>query len=70
MSKIIIDNQTDLSDVDILTYIAQVMNIGLVSETHRGKQYCFQTRFHDGVHISVIRNAKSQRFMVWSFKAP
>ena len=42
MSKIIIDNQSDLSDRDALVAIKDVIDRGRISND--GKQYCYLTR--------------------------
>lgn len=43
--KLIIHNYTDLNDAEVLLFIINVINEGLVSETSKGKQYCFVTKF-------------------------
>lgn len=44
--KLIIHNYTDLEDYEALYYIQQVIQTGLISETSKGKQYCFATRIN------------------------
>ena len=45
-NKLIIHNYTDLEDYEALCYIQQVIQTGLISETSKGKQYCFATRIN------------------------
>ena len=55
MSKIIIHNQTELSDVDAIQHVLYVIGKGKVSETKRGKQYCFATVFTSGIVVTCNR---------------
>lgn len=41
MSKIIIKNETELSDAEALWLVLSVVKGGRVSKTVRGEQYCF-----------------------------
>ena len=43
MDKIIIENRTDRTMEEALVYVKHVLNGGRVSETSKGKQYCFVT---------------------------
>ena len=43
MSKIIIKNQTEISDIDVLTLIQRVIKNGRISNNN--KQYCYLTSF-------------------------
>ena len=54
MNKIIIDNQTDLSDLEAVTLVSRVIEQGRTSND--GKQYCYGTR------ISI----KSTEYMIWT----
>ena len=55
MSKLIIHNSTDLDDAEALEFIQEVVKEGKVSETFRGKQYCFATRLYRiGMKKSVM----------------
>jgi len=65
MNKFIIDNRTDLSDMDAIRAVQKVIAMGRIS--NNGKQYC---------HVSVVRlnnkeynvysllNKKSDRFVI------
>jgi hypothetical protein len=50
--RLIIENRTSLLDMDALLYAAKVVEQGRISETRNKKQYCFHTRFGDGIHAS------------------
>lgn len=67
ISKLIIHNQTDLSDLDVLLYIIKVVQGGLVSETRNGKQYCFATTFKDGYTVVASKN-KQNTHTFWVYK--
>lgn len=47
MSKIIIHNRANLSDLEALLYAEAVIRTGKCSETSKGKQYCFFTTFEN-----------------------
>ena len=61
-SKIIIENRTELSMIDILGYIAAVIELGRIS--NYGKQYCYATRFKKGIMVYTDLNKRSDRFIV------
>lgn len=53
MSKFIIYNNYDsIGDYEAVSFIRAVISEGKVSETSRGKQYCFATRFKNGVVVT------------------
>lgn len=53
MSKFIIYNNDDsIGDYEAVSFIRAVISEGKVSETSRGKQYCFVTRFKNGVVVT------------------
>jgi len=64
MNKLIIDNQSDLSDTDALRYVLRVVDEGRISETAGRAQYCFVTAWKDGVVVYAMLNKKSDRFIV------
>ena len=43
MNKLIIENKTDLPWLDVLAYVASVVNMGRISND--GKQYCYVSTF-------------------------
>jgi len=63
MGKLIIDNQTDLEMQRILDYVKNVIQAGRIS--NYGKQYCYLTKFADGINISAYLNPKSDRLVIW-----
>ena len=65
MRKLIIDNRTDLPDVDAIFFVREVMRMGRVSNDD--KQYCYATTFqnHAGrFDVVTDLNAKSDRFVI------
>jgi hypothetical protein len=64
MNKIIIENRTDMPMEDTLFFVKVAMRGGRVSETSKGKQYCFATVWPDGTAVYADRNKKSDKFIV------
>ncbi len=62
MSKIIIENRSDIDDIKAVEYVAQVIMGGRVS--NHGKQYCYFSIATDGIGIASYLNKKSDRFVV------
>lgn len=62
--KIIIHNYSDLSDYDMMLYIASVIGKGKISQTSQGEQYCFVTTFKKGITISSGRKNNTYTFFV------
>lgn len=62
--KIIIHNYSDLSDYDIMLYIASVISQRKISKTSQGEQYCFVTIFKHGITISSERRNNTYTFFV------
>lgn len=64
-SKIIIHNYNEeLSDTDVLARVYKVMQEGLISETRKGKQYCFITRFNDGNVVGCNKTKTGYSFKI------
>lgn len=64
-SRIIINNNTDLSDENVLRYVKDVVSQGKISDTKRGKQYCFCTTYKMGAGKLIIlatKRGKSDSF--------
>lgn len=57
-NKLIIRNYTELSDIEVLSYVISVVKEGRVSETSKGPQYCFHTTFKDNIGVSVVKSGK------------
>lgn len=62
--KIIIHNYSDLSDYEVLLYIAGVVDGGKVSKTSQGEQYCFVTTYKSGITISSGRKNNTYTFYI------
>jgi len=62
--KIIIENKTDLSYSVVFSRVMLVMDMGRISETAKGKQYCFVCTWDDGIIVSAFKNEKSDRFVI------
>ena len=54
MNKLIIDNRTELADLDAITLVGRVINQGRIS--NEGKQYCYGTR------ITI----EGKEYMIWT----
>ena len=57
-NKLIIRNYTELSDMEVLSYVISVVKEGRVSETGKGHKYCFHTTFKDNIEVSVVKSGK------------
>ena len=57
-NKLIIRNYTELSDMEVLSYVISVVKEGRVSKTGKGPQYCFHTTFKDNIGVSVVKSGK------------
>lgn len=63
-AKIIIENRSDADLETVLICVKHVIKQGLVSETSKGKQYCFATTFAaPNVVVWATLNKKSHRFV-------
>ena len=65
-SKIIIYNynKSELTDAEALYRIYKVISEGLVSETRKGKQYCFATKFNDGNTVFCDKTKTGYSFKI------
>ena len=54
--KLIIRNYTDLPDLYVLEKVYYVVQNGQISETSKGKQYCFTSLFKDYIVVSVHKS--------------
>lgn len=66
-SKLIIHNETELDDLTVLKYIERVVEKGKVSETSKGKQYCFVTTFINGYTVVTSKN-KQNTHTFWIYE--
>ena len=55
MNKLIIDNRTELSDINVVTLVLKVINQGRISNDN--KQYCYGT----GITI------EDKEYMIWTY---
>ena len=62
--RIIVQNDTDKPTPEILDYVKVVMQMGKISNDNT--QYCYATRFKDGIIVAAIQNKASVRFIVYS----
>ena len=65
MNKLIIDNRTELTDLEAVTLVSKVINQGRISND--GKQYCYATgiTIEDKEYmIWTDLNKKSDRFVI------
>lgn len=62
--KIIINKNSIITDTEALYKVYQVIGEGLVSETKKGKQYCFATRFKDGYVVTCNKTKTGYSFKV------
>lgn len=63
-NKLIIHNYTDLEDYEALCYIQRVIQAGLISETSKGKQYCFATRINQDYIITCDKLKTGYTFRI------
>jgi len=69
MERIIINirDKSDITNEDALKYALHVVKRGKVSETAKGKQYCFHTVFNNTVHVSVTKQKSgTETFNIYS----
>jgi hypothetical protein len=65
MAKIIIDNRSDLTDLEAVKLVSIVVKTGRISNNNR--QYCYLSTFLiDGFNyqVSTDMNKKSDRFII------
>ena len=65
--KFIIENNTELSDLETLDLIKKVVGMGKISETSKGKQYCFLAVIEydfKKYRITATKNNKSDKFRI------
>ena len=62
--KLIIENRTDKSMAEVLSYVKSVLDMGRISGNNN-EQYCYHCGFEgDNVYVSAFRNAQSDRLVV------
>ena len=66
MGRIIINNRSDMSDIEALENVKKVMNAGRISNDD--KQYCYLTAFNkngDEYHIVTDLRKASDSFIIY-----
>lgn len=67
MEKLIIENRTKLKMERVLDFVSSVIKQGRISETSKGKQYCFCTWFEESdIVVYADMNKKSDRLIICS----
>lgn len=64
MNKIIIENRSKKTMEEAIEMVRQVIKVGRVSKTAKGKQYCFATVWPDETAVYADRNKRSDKFVV------
>ena len=68
MNKLIIRNEVqNLTDEQALEIVCKVVALGKISETGKGKQYCFSTTFDTSLGLLVVyayKNKNSDAFII------
>ena len=70
MSKIIIQNDSDLSMGWVMKYVSRAIDEGEISTGTHGKQYCFLTTFGKPVKYAISctkRKSGTQTFRVYEY---
>lgn len=63
MGRIIINNESGMSDYDVTEYVATVINQGRISDN--GKAYCYATTFPlSGIVVYATRRKASDSFLI------
>ncbi len=68
MDKLIIENRTKIPWYQVIDYVSIIIGAGKTSKTSKGKQYCFATRFEDGVVVYADKNKKSDKLIISIWK--
>lgn len=66
MKQILIKFPDDMSDMDALNYVRNVVKMGKVSKNNT--LYCYWTQFVDNTCVSVNDRAKHPTFRIWRRK--
>lgn len=66
-SKIIIENRSQLNDIEALYKVVEIIQLGKISGSGENKQYCYYTEHISNsisVGVSAFKNEKSDRFVL------
>jgi hypothetical protein len=64
MSRIIINNETSISDLEAMEYVKMVVLSGRISNGG----YCYLTTFKNGISVHATKNKKSDSFWICNEK--
>lgn len=57
MSKIIIKNKTEISDIEVLKYVSKVIELGRISNNE--KQYCYMSVLEkEGIEYHIVTDLR------------
>ena len=62
--RIIINNESSLSDLTAVKKVYRVIESGLISNGHNGKQYCFATVFADCEVFCKLSKSGTHTFFI------
>ena len=66
MKRLILNIDDNMTEEAALWYALQVAKGGKVSETSKGKQFCFHTVFGGSRHVSVTKSKTgTETFNIW-----
>lgn len=69
MSKIIIHNRANLSDLEALLIVQEVVKTGKCSKSSKGPQYCFFTTFNnDKIKVSSDKIKDKDTYTFYIYK--
>jgi len=66
IEKLILENRTNIPMAELLTHVGQVLAIGRIS--NNDAQYCYATKFDDGIIIYSGLNDSSDRLTISTYK--
>ena len=65
MSRIIINNESGIEDIDVLFYVKHVVKKGKISNGTYGKQYCHIVTFSDSITVSAsVTKSGTNTFLI------
>lgn len=63
--RIILDIRDDITDAQALECVSAIVACGKESGPEHKRQYCYLSIFKSGIHVSVIKRGKSERFLIY-----
>ena len=64
--KFIIEDYTDIGDITMMDIVGKVVQEGLISNNN--KQYCYVTRFGQGVVVEMIKKDYGYKVVIFKDK--